>query len=183
MINEVADQQSLSRHISGNCCLCVKAQVHRADLCIHGNHIITWFFRWQPDISRHDASFIQRQVNTQQTNCLQISKYIWKENSVLDVIIIFLYNQASQYLVEHKKILAQARRSRSEERARTDSVQVYLKEINHATNGLNLSKWGLIRCKIFADSLRHNWHKKLRVLKVDSIVIKPLPAKALTQSR
>lgn len=90
-------------------------------------------------ISRHDTSFVQRQVNTQQTNFLQISKYILEENTVLD-LIIFLYNWASQYLVEHKKILAQARRSRSEERARTDSVQVYLKEINLATNGLNLSK-------------------------------------------
>lgn len=117
-------------------------------------------------------------MNTQQTNFLQISKYILEENRVLDLIIIFLYNQASQYLVEHKKILAQARRSRSEERARTHSVQVYLKQSNLATNGLNLSKWGLIRCKMFADSLRHNWHKKLRVLKVDSTVIKPLPAKA-----
>lgn len=180
MINEVADQQSLSRHISGNCCLCVKAQVHRADIT-HSwkshHHMI-----FQVDsliISRHDTSFVQRQVNTQQTNFLQISKYILEENTVLD-LIIFLYNWASQYLVEHKKILAQARRSRSEERARTDSVQVYLKEINLATNGLNLSKWGLIRCKIFADSLRH---KKLHVLKVDNIVIKPLPAKALTQSR
>lgn len=90
-------------------------------------------------ISRHDTSFVQRQVNTQQTNFLQISKYILEENTVLD-LIIFLYNWASQYLVEHKKILAQVRRSRSEERARTDSVQVYLKEINLATNGLNLSK-------------------------------------------
>lgn len=89
-------------------------------------------------ISRHDTSFVQRQLNTQQTNFLQISKYILEENTVID-LIIFLYNRASQYL-EHKKILAQARRSRSEERARTDSVQVYLKEINLATNGLNLSK-------------------------------------------
>ena len=59
---------------------------------------------------------------------------------MLDLIIIFLYNQASKYSVEHKKIIAQARRSGSEVRARTDSVQVYLKEFNLATNGLNLSK-------------------------------------------
>lgn len=173
MINGVADQQSLSRHISGN--LLPRCQ----DTGTQSKHcVITWLFSWQPDASRHDTSFVQRQVNTQQTNFLQISKYILEENSVLRFDHHFLYNQAFQYLVEHKKILAQARRSRSEEEPELTLYRFTLKQSKLATNGLNLSKWGLIRCKIFADSLRHNWHKKLRVLKVDSTVIKLLPAKA-----
>lgn len=50
---------------------------------------------------------------------LQISKYVLEEN----ILIVCLYGQTSQYSVEPKKILAQARQAESEGRARNSSAQ------------------------------------------------------------